>query len=149
MSERPITPFAPFDSESIPKAPRIPSDIDQLQRRDIEARDTDKTPPEDAVDDADADVYEKTPVRKTETTVEMVLRRLGEMEVAGRDSKKMQQRIYSLLLKIDSDNKVERRKRIALARRVTTLEATRQWLPALAWLVCMLTALAALLRTYR
>lgn len=137
-----MTPFAPFDSASIPKAPRVPSDIDELQRKDIAERDTDQSP---MIDEAD----EKTPAVPAESTLDMVLRRLGEVEAVTQDSKKMQQRIYDLLLKIDSDNKRARRRHAALARRVTTLEVTRHWVPALAWLATTLIALIALFRTYR
>lgn len=130
----PVDPFA--DIPRIPRAPRTASDVGE---RATELRDTDHD--------------EVTPPRAKEDTLDMVLKRLGELDAKVADSIVGSQRCYDLLLVIQSEHREhrrsERKRRVALARRVTALELSRQWVPAVAWLVTTVLCLFALIRTYR
>lgn len=134
MSAKPPKPLDPNPPKyrtplpSIPRAPRVPSDMADVLRPDIAVRDTDRIEP--AGDDA-----EKTPAESPWT-----LKRLsGKMDraLAAAEKAAASSEDARLAARDAANNSVEMMSRLdefarelkALARRVTSLEVSRQWAP--------------------
>ncbi len=146
VSDRPITPYKPFDSRPkllvaepvdpftglprIPRAGRMPSDVGELGDTDPESRDTELTPPDGPF-----------AIRKVLKKLEKIENGFEEMRNLCRssasNSMQMLATVQALAGQVD-----------ALKRRMDGYEVANRWMPRIVMAVTFAMAAVALARTY-
>ena len=142
-SDRPVTPFAAFDSRPrlevadelprIPRSPRAPSNVGGV--------DTEPAPPltTEAAELTPAESPFSIRVMRRFDKLEKVIEKVdGHSSIAANAALEAVAAVRLLTAELD-----------ALKRRMTAYEVASRWLPRLAWFATTAIAVLALWRTYR